>query len=207
MSEIPEEDWPGYYRATAGREPRPLFREALAGFAGAPAAGRQAIDLGCGDGTESLALLAGGWRVLALDREPAAVDTLLARVPAAHRPFLETRVAPFEAAGPLLPPADFLYAGYSLPFCRPAAFAALWQALVGALRPGGRFAGHLFGRRDSWAANPHMTFFTRAQVQSLLEGLAVKKLVETEEDGNSFDGPKHWHIFEIIADRAAAKPA
>jgi len=51
-----------------------LFTEALANFGAKSGRGLQAVDLGCGDGTETLALLEAGWTVLAIDREPAAIE-------------------------------------------------------------------------------------------------------------------------------------
>ena len=44
-------------------------------------AGRMAIDLGCGDGTDTLALLDRGWSVLAVDIEPAGLALLRSRIP------------------------------------------------------------------------------------------------------------------------------
>src|SRR5262249_60989488 len=47
--------WDNYYAAIEGRSLRPLFREATAYLASAGEGPRVAIDLGCGDGTETLA--------------------------------------------------------------------------------------------------------------------------------------------------------
>ena len=73
-----------------------------------------------------------------------------------------------------------------------------------ALRPGGRLAGQLFGNRDSWAVEPEMTFQTRAEALALLAPLAVELFREREEDGHSLNGPKHWHIFDVIARKREA---
>jgi tellurite methyltransferase len=69
-------DWDAYYAASAGREPRPLLLEALARFA-APGT---AADLGYGGGTETLAMLRAGWRVTAVDADPAAGPRLAGQV-------------------------------------------------------------------------------------------------------------------------------
>jgi hypothetical protein len=66
-------------------------------------------------------------------------------------------------------------------------------------RPGGVFAGQLFGIRDRWADDPDMTFHARHQAEVLLDGLDIVLLAETERDGHAFSGPKHWHIFDIFA--------
>jgi SAM-dependent methyltransferase len=194
--------WEAYYRAIQGRAARPLFRAARAAFAGPPPAAAQAIDYGCGDGTEALALLADGWRVLAIDRQPEAIARLLAAAPPAQRPQLTTQVAAFQDAA--LPPADFIYAGLSLPFCEPAHFPAVWRGIAAALRGGGRFAGHLFGPRDGWSDRPEMTFLARGAILQLLSGFTIELLAEHEEDRPTALGEhKHWHIFELIARRPA----
>jgi hypothetical protein len=73
---------------------------------------------------------------------------------------------------------------------------------VAALRPGGRFAGHLFGERDSWSGNSRMTFHTAAGLQQRLTGFTIEALAEVENDRPTALGdPKHWHIFEALARR------
>jgi hypothetical protein len=44
-----------------------------------------------------------------------------------------------------------------------------------------------------------MTFHARHQVDTLLDGLDILRLEETERDGHAISGPKHWHTFDILA--------
>ena len=118
--EPPGSDWAAYYRSTIGREPRPLFAKGMAAVEAAGIAPGQAIEIGFGDGRETLALLEAGWRVLAIDPAPAAAEVLQSQVPAAAAGRLEIRSVPAEDAD--LPPFDLLYAGYSLPFLDADAF-------------------------------------------------------------------------------------
>ena len=195
--------WAGYYQALAGRGPRPLLLNAL-DWCHTPStrAGRLAIDLGSGDGTETLELLRRGWRVLAIDQEPEAIARLQRAVPPEHRDRLQTQVVGFAQV--VLPAADLLYAGLSLPFCHPEDFNALWRKVTAAVQPGGCFAGHFFGERDGWAGRTDMTFHSLAQVRALLEGFAVIQLREQDEQGASYAGPKHWHVFHVIATKPPA---
>jgi tellurite methyltransferase len=186
--------WTKYYNATRGRPPRPLLLAVMARFEATT--GLQAIDLGCGEGTDTLALLQQGWQVLAIDQEPEAIARLQAQTPVDVLGQLQTQIVPFEAV--ILPPTDLIYAGFSLPFCRPTQFAALWSKLIDALLPGGRFAGQLFGERDEWAGAPDMTFLTRAETEKLLDPFVIESFTEIDEDGQAASGPKHWHYFEII---------
>ncbi len=199
MSSTTPNHWSQYYQATAGRAPRPLLLKALAQCEPRQPDERIAIDIGCGDGTDTLALLDQQWTVLALDSTPDAIALLRARVPAEQESRLQTQVASFAEME--LPPADLIFAGLSLPFCHPNDFTGVWQKIRGALRPGGRFAGHFFGDRDSWTASNEMTFHTKAHVEALLTDLTVEYFNEIEEDGRAVSGPKHWHFFEIIACR------
>lgn len=191
-------DWVGYYAALDGRPPRPLLERALAATAGPGTA----LDIGFGDGTETVALLAAGWWVQAIDPEPAAADRLKARLAAAG---VDGDSALTLVSGPVedvrLQRADLAYAGYSLPFVAPAAFDAVWSGLRAALRPGGVLAVNLFGPHDSWAADPTMTFHDRTAVGRLVAGLDVLELGEIDEAGEAVSGPKHWHVFEVLARR------
>ena len=190
--------WTDFYQNVSGRQPRPLLLDVLKRFEQEPSdQPRRAIDLGCGDGIETAFLLANGWHVLAVDSEPAAFEHLHAKIPAASKERLQTQVARFEEVE--LPHADLIYAGFSLPFCHPQRFDALWSRIVSSITPGGRFAGQLFGVNDTWADNPGMTFFTAEQARALFTALEVEHFHEEDKDGRSTIGPKHWHLFDVIA--------
>ncbi|MCI0582537.1 MAG: class I SAM-dependent methyltransferase [Chloroflexi bacterium] len=192
-------DWAAYYRHTLGREPRPLFAKGMAALALAGIEPGQAVEIGFGDGTETLALLAAGWRVVAVDAAPQAAQVLRGRVAGAHADRLEIRTESAETAG--LPSFDLLYAGYALSFIPPAAFRGFWRRVRAQLRPGGFLVVNVFGVRDTWAGDPDMTFVARDEVFRMLQGLEVVTLDEEDQDGDSFSGPKHWHLFDVIARR------
>lgn len=195
--------WDEYYRVHEQRPATPLFEQALAAAGTACCTGR-AVDLGCGAGNETRALLKAGWYVHAMDKEPSAIDRV--RAIGADYPVgqLEATQMQFEELK-LLPSVHLIYAGLSLPFCRPDSFGRLWEMVVSALEPGGVFAGHLFGDRDDWSANPKMTFHRAAEVESLGAGLDVVFFREIEEDGKSLQGPKHWHRYEAIFQKLKAE--
>lgn len=209
--------WTAYYDRNQGRACAPLLLQALQL---APAQGRrQAIDLGCGGGEDSLALLCQGWHVHAVDSEPqalqrvralaAAVDAAAQTVPAAGsseegeglQARLSTATVRFEDLMALTA-ADLIYAGFALPFCHPARFAQFCSVVVDALRPGGVVAGQLFGVNDAWAAEPSMGFMARDQALALFQGLRLHVFEETDAVGPSMGGPKHWHRFDCVAVKA-----
>lgn len=199
-------DWPGYYDAVAGKGPRETLVDALDRFdaEGLPDA-PLAIDLGCGEGRDTVELLKRGWRVLAIDAEQDAFSRLYARPDLCHRDDLRTAVAPFETTP--FEPALLVNASFALPFCPPEHFADLWKRLVDAVLPGGRFAGQLFGERDTWAAIPDRTHHTRAQVEALLAPFEIERLDEEERDGeDAMHNAKHWHIFHVVARKPRPDP-
>ncbi|PPS44868.1 class I SAM-dependent methyltransferase [Chroococcidiopsis sp. TS-821] len=193
MNQIFERKWSDYYQAVEGRPPRETLLMALAKFE----VPQFAIDLGCGDGRDTVELLKRGWRVLGIDGEAEAIARLQSR-PNIDFNRLETRVMRFENL--VLPTVDLVNASFCLPFCPPEHFSELWNKIVAALRVGGRFCGQLFGDRDSWATYPNMSHHTRSQVEELLQPFTVEVLQEEEHPGTTALGEqKYWHIFHIVA--------
>jgi len=193
------QNWVTYYQAVAGRPPRETLLKALDCFDAEPGfnATRLAVDLGCGDGRDTVELLRRGWRVLAIDSEQTAFDRLLERP--IQRELLQTQRMRFESL--ILPTeVDLINASFCLPFCPPTDFPQLWQTIVTSLKPGGRFCGQLFGDRDSWIIYPNRTHHSRTQVEALLQPFEVEWFDEEEHPGVTAIGEeKHWHIFHIVA--------
>jgi len=198
--------WSDYYAANDGREPRRALLDVLANE-GRPG---RAIDLGCGSGIDTLAMLRGGWRVLAIDAEREAIDRLEARVPPDLAGRLDTRVSRMEDAE--LPASDLLHASYSLFFCDPARFPDVWGRIATSLAGGGRFVGELLGDRDTWAPEDDISAFVEAEARALFDGWTVERFEVEEDDGEACSGPKHWHVFHVVArtpdvDRSGDHPA
>lgn len=101
MADEPKHDpgtWAAFYQATAGREPRPLFAKGMATLNLGGASTGQAVEIGFGDGTETLALLEAGWQVLAIDPAPEAAERLRSQVPPAAAGRLSVQSAPAGAS-------------------------------------------------------------------------------------------------------------
>ena len=195
-------DWAAYYRQTIGRAPRALFERGMRALSAARMEPGQAVEVGFGDGTETVALLRAGWSVLAIDATSQAADVLSPQVPDGSTDRLVIRIASAEMVE--LPDFDLLYAAYALSFLEPAAFNSFWDQVRERLRPRAFLVVNIFGVHDTWAgrsAARSMTFLDGAAVRRLLDGLEVISLDEEDEDGDSFSGPKHWHVFDIVARR------
>jgi tellurite methyltransferase len=157
-----------------------------------------AIDLGCGAGVDTAAMLAAGWSVFATDAQPEAIERVRRRTPDDTR--LTTALSRMEDVE--LPTADLIWASYSLFFCDPEEFPRVWGRVREAVRPGGRFAGQLLGDRDTWASARHMPWFRLTEAEALFEGWAIELFEVEDEDGEAWSEPKHWHVFHVIARNA-----
>jgi SAM-dependent methyltransferase len=211
-------DWPAYYAVTVGRPAWRTVAAAAEAFAAddadgaTPIAGRPpgeprfAVDLGCGAGRDTRELLRRGWRVLAIDAEPAAIEALRGAAAAEDLSRLETAVA--DLATFAIPPADLVNASISLPFLPADAFHATLARALAAVRPGGRFATMLFGDRDQSAGEPGMTCPSAEAVRAKLSGFEIEDWVDREEAGRTALGePHHWHSIEVVARRIDPAPA
>lgn len=191
---ILKRDWKAYYNAVANRPPRKTILTALAAFQ-QPG---YAIDLGCGDGRDTVEILRQNWRVLAIDREADAITHLLAR-PHLNTKQLTTQIVSFEQLQ-LPKSVNLINASFSLPFCSPEAFPSLWNQIYNSLVTGGRFCGHLFGERDSWRDQKLINCFSRSQVESLLKPYTIELFEEEEHPGKTPLGEdRYWHIFHLVA--------
>ena len=192
------ENWGDYYRVTSGRPPRELLRQTLLRFPRSDGSPRLAIDLGCGAGIETMALLEQGWHVLAIDQQQEATAGLVARAGSNFEGRLTTQTASFENVQ--LPPADLIWAALSLPFCPPEHFPRLWKKITESLRPGGRFAGDFFGVRHVWAGDKSMTFHTAEQVRALCAPLRIEYFIAGEgERMTALHGMQPWHAYSVVA--------
>ena len=185
--------WADYYRENEGREPRALLLEVLDSFE-LPG---EAVDLGCGAGIDTLAMLERGWQVFATDAEDEAIQRTRGRVPPELQLRLQTLVTPMEDVE--LPAANLVWASFSLFFCDTPRFADVWARIGRAIVPGGRFAGQLLGDRDTWAPDEDISAFSEAQARALFDGWTLERFEEEENDGEACDGPKHWHVFHVVA--------
>lgn len=192
--------WQEYYAATQARPPRDTLLKALEVV---PNDGR-AIDLGCGCGHDTIAMLKHGLRVTAIDATQEATGRTVKQAQQQHlNERLQTFTRPFERVE--FGTYHLINASFSLPFCAVEDFPALWQTIRNALLPGGVFSGQLFGVNDQWASEPgHLSrvFLTRDQVDELTAGLERLHFAEEERDGLTAVGnPHHWHVFHMVLRR------
>lgn len=193
------EDWSEFHRAARSRPPRELLRRALGAFAVERRPAGVAVDLGCGSGPDAAHLLQSGWTVHAVDTAAQGLEMLRSAVPAPARARLVTVEARLERYE--LPPCDLVWSGWSLPYCPAAEWPALVQRIGAALRPGGRFAGDLFGPRHAWAAGFEVTTLEEAALRQQLRDAGLTIEAFDVEDGwrPSGGAMTRWHAYGVIA--------
>ena len=188
-------NWPEFIRLTLDDKPRRMVTKALKYFGDFTG---YAVELGCGSGIDTVTLVQHGWQVYAVDSNPDGFENILSKLPHDKKSKVQCVTANFEDME--IPEADLVYSSFSLPFCRPENFDELWSKITAAIKPGGRFAGNLFGVKDEWVYMQDATFLTREQVEDLLKDFEIEYLSEMNQIGPSVLVPtKLWHLYDIVA--------
>lgn len=226
-------DWPGYFVAVANKPARETLIKALELFEHAAAADSgvgswmTAVDIGCGEGRDTRELLrrragrakAAGpsWRVLATDGSANGLEILQESLTPSERirvqlaqcrmedlPRVYARGVRVGGVPRQVKRVDLVNASFSLPFCKPAALPRVWAWIDGLIRPGGRFAGQIFGDRDTWAQVKTTSGITRSKLDRMFRGYVFEELREEEKDDRTTMGElKHWHVYHIVARKRA----
>ena len=157
---------------------------------------KNAIDLGCGSGNETVYMLEHNIKVLAVDGQ-LNKKYILDRIDENKKEnvtFLE-----HEFKNIKLPKTDAITAFFSIPFCNPKDFNNLWDTIYNSLNNNGYFVGQLFGDRDDWKDDPLINTFTIDEVKKYLQKYKILKLKEIEYIRKSDN--KKWHFYNIIAQK------
>jgi SAM-dependent methyltransferase len=161
---------------------------------------KKAIDLGCGTGLDTMELLSKGWQVTAVDKDKDILNKLATHIGKKYPNHLDLINSSFENVQ--LRVANFINASFALPFCHPKEFTKFWKLIVEALPTGGRFAGHFFGLKDSWAGNEDISCFEKEEISSFFDRFKMEVFEETEKTGKTITGTdKNWHVFHIVAQK------
>lgn len=164
---------------------------------------KSAIDLGCGAGSDTFALLKNGWSVLAVDSSEEAIRSVEEKCPKEVSTKLRVLRSDFETLADL-PVSHLVNASFSLPFCHPDSFTTFWEKINESIAGKGYFSGHFFGKNDGWSENPDMTFHDETQVRRLFQGFRLEAFREVNEMGKTVAGTeKHWHVFHVVAHKTS----
>lgn len=183
-----------YYNNTTNAHPNYIIKR----FIELNTKPKNAIELGCGAGRDTVYLIKNGWNVLAIDKED--VESRIAEK-LNNDELNKFRFSKQRFEDLKLEINHLLVANFSLPFCDKAEFKKLWKKIDESICKDGYFVGNFFGINDEWRkTKDRMTFLTKEQVMGLFENYKILEFKEIEEDGLTGLGRmKHWHIFNVIA--------
>lgn len=192
-------DWSDHYQRTRGNGPHRTLITALSLFNNENKSGL-AVDLGCGDGRDSLELLKQGWSVIAIDREAAALEVLKEQLGDSEE--AQDRLVcvqdSFETVE--IPVCKLVNSSIALPFCELNHFPKLWKKIESSLESGGRFAGHFLGINDDWVQSGTLIYHHPELLQGMFSKFRIDWFDEVERDYPTAAGDmKHWHLFSVVA--------
>lgn len=160
----------------------------------------KAIDLGCGAGRDTIALIKNNWRVLSIDKENVE-NIIKERLTNEQLNNFKFEVQDFENLS--IEKVELIIANNSIPFCHKKYFDKLWNTINHSIKSEGYFVGNFFGIRDDWAKNKaEMVFLNKEKILDLFCEYKIINFKEIEkEEKTTLGNMKHWHIFEVIAEK------
>ena len=142
-----------------------------------------------------------GWSVLAIDKEN--VETRITKkMNEEQLKNFQFHQEEFENINQL-EKVKLIVANYSLPFCQKDKFSQMWEKIENSIEENGYFVGNFFGEKDSWKeTRPEITILSKREIIEMFSKFDIIKFQETEKDGKTGLGTsKHWHIYNIIAQK------
>lgn len=162
----------------------------------------RALELGAGLGQGAAFLADKGWSVVALDSDPGMIEALEGRFASNHQVEVCCQDMRDFPSGPY----RAIFFVFSIFFLPKEETNDLIARLRRDLAPGGVIGGQLLGPDDEWAGNGKVCAHTRAEVESLLDGLEILDYEEANRDGKIVTGEaKHWHVHHFLAQKPARR--
>ena len=156
---------------------------------------KNAIDLGCGAGNDTMLLLEKGFNVTAIDSEPQVKEILPKRAKNVQN--LNVVIGDFSKVQ--LQKADLINANFSLFFVKKD-FDLFIKNVLGSINKNGYFVGNFLGKEDDWKKSK-----TTLEKDELLNYFSMFKIIYFSEEKYYKDSltkkNKFWHVYNIIAQK------
>lgn len=166
---------------------------------------KNAVDLGCGAGRNTLYLIKNGFKVLAIDKEDTS-EIIAKKLNSEELKRFKFRCQNFKDIE--IDKNNLLVANFSIPFCNKNYFKTLWNKITNNILENGYFVGNFLGLNDSWAkTKKDMVFLSKEEVLDLFkDNFDIIFFKEVEKDEKTALGVmKHWHIYNVIAKKNLSK--
>lgn len=166
---------------------------------------KNAVDLGCGAGRNTLYLIKNGFKVLAIDKEDTS-ELIAKKLNSEELKRFKFRCQNFKDIE--IDKNNLLVANFSIPFCNKNYFKSFWNKIDKSILKNGYFVGNFLGLNDSWAkTKKDMVFLSKEEVLDLFkDNFDIIFFKEVEKDEKTALGVmKHWHIYNVIAKKNLSK--
>ena len=191
------QNWKQYYDKTKKEYPRNNVKFLIDSL---NLKSTNAIDLGCGQGNDTVYLINNDFKVLGIDKENVE-EIIRERLSQDKQKYFQFKKQKLEDLK--IPNTDLIIANFSLSFCKKEYFKLMWQKIVESININGYFVGTIFGINDSWNKKYRdMSFFDKEDVKRLFNKFKIIVFEEIENDKPTALGEdKHWHFYNIIAQK------
>ena len=185
-----------YYKKTENSKPNFLIKKLINNV---EIKQKNAVDLGCGAGRDTLYLIKNGFKVLAIDKEDTS-KIISKKLNSEELKRFKFKCQAFEDVE--IKENNLLVANFSISFCNRNYFKTFWNKIGNSILENGYFVGTFFGLNDSWTkTKKDMVFLTKEEVLDLFKNnFEIIFFKEVEKDEKTVLGVmKHWHIYNVIA--------
>ena len=188
------EDTEKYYEATLNNKPSGLIRKFFINKYDQKLQGKNAIDLGCGVGNDTLFLLEKGFNVTAIDKEKQVQEIIENKI-INNKQNLKIIINDFSKSDILK--SDLILANYSLFFVKEN-FNVFLKEILKKINSKGFFVGNFLGKEDEW--NEIRTTVEKEELLNYFKNFEVLYFSEEKYYKDTATGKnKFWHIYTVIA--------
>lgn len=152
-----------------------------------------AIDLGCGEGFDSIYLLENNWNVIAIDLFTESIKKNLKKLDEKYKNKLIILRQEFENLD--IPKVDLILANYSISYCKKERLITMLNKVVNSIKINGRLAGIIYGENDY--RKEYINCMTEENIYSILEEKFEIEYFNEYVGINNIS--KNEHFYAIIA--------
>lgn len=187
--------WKQYFKRTNIGDPNNLVSSYFKSATYVNPADIKILDLGAGNGSDSLYLLNKGYEIYAVDFQNESIERIKSNMAPEKNKNIKLINSDFQHLDwNNLPKFDVIIAINSISFIKNEDFYKLWHKISTQLKPNGIIIARLFGDKLDWPNMQNMTLLNKAQLNHLTENF---KVIKIEEEFYTEDRLKQ-HAFDLV---------